>query len=57
MPDHYDSNAFDEQNTEDAADKPTKKNKGLWGTMKDDIMKSKTQKKKANTIQNILKDI
>ena len=57
MPDHYNSNAFDEQNTEDAAGKPAKKNKGLVGTMKEDIMKSKTQKKKANTIQNILKDI
>ncbi len=55
MPDHYNSNAFDEQNTEDAAGK--KKKPTLWDTMKGDIMKSKTQKKKNKTIQDILKDI
>jgi len=55
MPDHYNSNAFDEQNTEDAAGK--KKKPTLWDTMKGDIMKSKTQKKKNKTIQDILNDI
>ena len=38
-------------------DKKKKKKKGLWGTMKKDIMKSTTQKKKNKTIQDILKGI
>ncbi len=34
-----------------------KKKPTLWGTMKNDVMKSKTQKKKTKTIQDILKGI
>ena len=35
MPDHYESNAFDEQNTEDAAGKGTKKRKSPVDRLKD----------------------
>ena len=42
---------------EDYLDKGKKKKPSLWNTMKNDIMKSKTQKKKVKTIQDILDGI
>ena len=54
MPHHYNTG---EDYLDHEKKKKKKKKPSLWETMKKDTMKGKTSKKKAKTIQDILKEM